>query len=459
MTTLVISIFFGISTFAYDIEINGLQYDVLKKAKTASLVYCNQYVAPKDIVIPSTITFEDVECNVTSIKFGAFYGCSEITSVTIPNSITSIEGKAFSECHNLKSIVIPNSITSIEDETFWACKNLKSVTLSENLSTIGKYAFSCCWNMVSLTIPNSVKSIGEYAFWKCANLTYLTLPNSLETIEKGTFDLCESLRTIEIPNSVTTIKENAFSECKRLATVKIPNTITSIESSVFSFCYELTDFYCYAENVPNTSSFAFNLSHPEHATLHVPASSIDEYKKTAPWYYFGKIVAIEDTGTETPKCATPIVTYTDGKLQFTCDTEGAKCYYTLSNSDVKNNDTLAEENTVIFDACYNISFYAKADGYTNSDTATAKLYWLTSSGTLEGDNINSISMRGIAIQSAGGFINISGLDNNEKVSFYGLDGKALGSATAIDGKTSFSAQSGTVVVAKIGRESIKIAVE
>ena len=68
-------------------------------------------------------------------------------------------------------------------------------------------------------------------------------------------------------------------------------------------------------------------------------------------------------------------------------------------------------------------------------------------------------MRGIAIQSAGGFINISGLDNNEKVSFYGIDGKALGSATAINGTTSFAAQSGSIVVAKIGKENIKIAVK
>ena len=67
--------------------------------------------------------------------------------------------------------------------------------------------------------------------------------------------------------------------------------------------------------------------------------------------------------------------------------------------------------------------------------------------------------RGITIQSAGGFINISGLDNNEKVSFYGIDGKALGSATAINGTTSFAAQSGSIVVAKIGKESIKISVK
>ena len=68
-------------------------------------------------------------------------------------------------------------------------------------------------------------------------------------------------------------------------------------------------------------------------------------------------------------------------------------------------------------------------------------------------------MRGIAIQSAGGFVTISGLDNNEKVSFYGIDGKALGSTTAINGTTSFAAQSGSVVVAKIGKESIKVSVK
>ena len=75
------------------------------------------------------------------------------------------------------------------------------------------------------------------------------------------------------------------------------------------------------------------------------------------------------------------------------------------------------------------------------------------------EGIESVEARGIAIQSAGGFINISGLDNNETVSFYGIDGKALGSATAINGTTSFAAQSGSIVVAKIGKENIKIAVK
>ena len=67
--------------------------------------------------------------------------------------------------------------------------------------------------------------------------------------------------------------------------------------------------------------------------------------------------------------------------------------------------------------------------------------------------------RGIAIQSASGFVNISGLDNNETVIFYALDGKTLGTAKSIDGNVSFSAKQGTVVVVRIGKESVKNAVE
>ena len=77
----------------------------------------------------------------------------------------------------------------------------------------------------------------------------------------------------------------------------------------------------------------------------------------------------------------------------------------------------------------------------------------------DADGIESVKERGIAILSAGGFINISGLENNETVSFYGIDGKSLGSATAINGTTSFAAQSGSIVVARIGKENTKIAVK
>ena len=80
--------------------------------------------------------------------------------------------------------------------------------------------------------------------------------------------------------------------------------------------------------------------------------------------------------------------------------------------------------------------------------------------TIEGTvGIESVEDRGIAIQSADGFVTISGLDSNEQVDFFATDGKSLGSAKAMGGTATFAAQSGSVVVAKIGKESVKIAVE
>ena len=235
--------------------------------------------------------------------------------------------------------------------------------------------------------------------------------------------------------------------------------VTHIRAQAF-YNSHIEEFTITGEEPPYLYPNVFGTKDLSTATLYVPDSKTEYYQTTEPWSEFGKILTLSgDTPEEPKKCATPSISYSDGKLHFTCDTEGAKCYYILNCQDIKLSETFAEDNAATLNACYDITCYAKAEGFVNSDLATANLYWLTSSGSLEGAGINNVSMRGIAIQSAGGFINISGLDNNEKVSFYGIDGKALGSATAINGTTSFAAQSGSIVVAKIGKENIKIAVK
>ena len=227
--------------------------------------------------------------------------------------------------------------------------------------------------------------------------------------------------------------------------------MTSIDVGAFRCCSKLEDVYCYAEKVPSTDASAFEGSYIEYSTLHVPGSALSSYQTTAPWSGFGTIKALE--GTEAKKCEKPVISYANGELDFTCSTEGVEFASEIKCDDVKKFNT----SKVSLSACYDISVTATKAGYDNSDVATAKLYWLPTSDI--GTNINTSKTRGVVIQSAGGFITLSGLNTNERVDFYAIDGAALGSATATDGTATFSATNGTIVVAKIGKESVKISVE
>ena len=109
----------------------------------------------------------------------AFYHCSSLTSITIPNGVTSIGYKAFSYCNGLTSVTIPNSVKSIGDYAFSGCNGLTSVTIPNGVTSIGDYAFSGCSALTSITIPNSVKSIGNYAFQYCG-LTSITFNGTVE---------------------------------------------------------------------------------------------------------------------------------------------------------------------------------------------------------------------------------------------------------------------------------------
>ena len=105
--------------------------------------YYNEYTG--DVIIPESVTYNGNAYSVTSIGKRAFYSCSDLASVTIPNSVTSIGEETFQECSGLTSLTIPNSVTSI-----------------------GVWAFDGCSGLTSLTIPNSVTSIGGWAFDGCS---------------------------------------------------------------------------------------------------------------------------------------------------------------------------------------------------------------------------------------------------------------------------------------------------
>ena len=177
----------------------------------------------------------------------AFYGCNNLTNITIPDSVTSIGGSAFYNCIKLANISIPNSIKSIGDGAFWGCTSLTSITIPDSVTSIGSSAFYCCSSLTSITIPNSVTSIGDSAFYNCIKLTNISIPNSITSIEYGTFGGCSSLTNITIPDGVTSIGDLAFSGCSDLASIVIPNSVMSIGDWAFSYCSSLTSI-----TIPNS---------------------------------------------------------------------------------------------------------------------------------------------------------------------------------------------------------------
>ena len=208
------------------------------------------------LVIPDSVLYNNIWYHVNYITGYAFYGCTGLTSVTIPNSVTSIGDGAFYNCANLTSIVIPDSVTSIGGSAFSGCTGLTSVTIPNSVTSIGNNAFRNCTNLTSVTIPNSVTSIGDYAFYNCANLTSIVIPESVTSISICIFSGCAGLTSVTIPNSVSNIGGYAFYGCTGLTSVTIPNSVTSIGDDAFYNCANLTSIVI-PDSVTSIGNYAF----------------------------------------------------------------------------------------------------------------------------------------------------------------------------------------------------------
>ena len=101
----------------------------------------------------------------------AFYGCSGLTSLTLPSSVTKIGCYALSNCIGLTSLTLPSSVTEIGEHAFLNCRGLTNFTIPSGVTKIGEAAFFCCYGLISLTIPSSVTAIGSQAFNDCSSLT------------------------------------------------------------------------------------------------------------------------------------------------------------------------------------------------------------------------------------------------------------------------------------------------
>ena len=230
----------------------------------------------------------------TSIGSSAFYGCSNLRSITASDSVRSIGESAFQGCRSLSSVVVPDSVTSIGFGALKGCNNLSSITLpfvGERLngtsnthfgyifgasayssnsssvpsslktvvitggSSIGASAFYGCSNLTNVIIGNSVTSIGKSAFYGCSSLNSITLPFIGDSLN-GTSDthfgyifgdgigvneyVPNSLRTVVI-TGMSNIGTGAFYDCSNLTNVIIGNNVMSIGYQAFDGCSNLTN--------------------------------------------------------------------------------------------------------------------------------------------------------------------------------------------------------------------------
>lgn len=178
--------------------------------------------------------------SVTTIGWGAFRGCSDLSRIILPKGLKVIDGYAFYHCVALTDIDLPSGVTSIGSSVFAECTGLTSLVLPDKLTSIGSHAFSECTGLVNVVIPEAVTVIKEHAFYGCASLTDVTLPDGMTRIENYTFGCCTGLKHIEIPKGVTVIGYNAFWGCTGLESISLPDSLSAIGEGAFCDCTGLS---------------------------------------------------------------------------------------------------------------------------------------------------------------------------------------------------------------------------
>lgn len=283
------------------------------------------YAESTDTGYYAAVNIDISKCkNLKYIGENAFYGCSEMDDVTIPDGVeyigkdafcmtkayvdfyNSSEEKGGANCSfyisngvllwtyvptGATEIVVPDGVrmmaggaccgwdsimvlTSPEGLTpYWLTKynityNVTSVTLPNGLETIGDYGIYYLSKLERIDMPDTVKTIGYLSFGRLEALAKIHMSNSLETIGQRAFWYCTSFINVTLPDSVKNVESYAFYDCGRLKILRMPEGTEKVGTAVFSAsCTELDHIYlpqqfkCDIYDILETPSMNLNISY------------------------------------------------------------------------------------------------------------------------------------------------------------------------------------------------------
>lgn len=301
--------------------------------------------------------------DVKEICRAAFFKCSNLSSVSLPEGLVTIEGQAFEECNSLSSLLLPSTLKYIGECAFSGCHGIVgNLLLPDGLEFLGNGAFGDCHRLTGdLKIPESITTLYSYTFGNCGfngrlimhdNLKLsddfapnnshgvwghgpfyncgfqgeLVLPSTITKIPKSCFtgnqfstiaafpdDIleigdhafmeCQRLMgTIELPQSLISLGSNAFTHCCQIQGLILPSDLGVIKTGAFQNCYQLNNIVCKSLNPPVIQSSAFDGVPKDNFTVEVPSGSVKLYQSDSNWKEFMRIAAHYDFSLDRSRC-------------------------------------------------------------------------------------------------------------------------------------------------------------
>ena len=281
---------FSFSAAAYDFMVDSICYNVIGENEVEVTKRDVKYTG--EIMIPSTVSHDGINYQVTQIGFQAFNNCSGLTLIGIPEGVTAINSYAFSSCGNLEDVDFPNSLISIGNYAFQDCSSFSNVYIPRNVAVIAYNAFSFCHTIKSYScsslnpyfravdgvlfskdmtklvaypqaalassydVPSTVTATDFHAFRDCDNLVNITIPETVTWLGSTVFARCDNLVSLYLPDGITHMGVGIFSGCTNLSNLHLPASLDSIMNGSFSHCMSLSELTI-PRNVSYIDQYAF----------------------------------------------------------------------------------------------------------------------------------------------------------------------------------------------------------